>query len=182
MLDEYTPTPRSPQIGTGGRETLASNTASWRTGSAASPRSVGFLAPKGNRSASPGAMTPERITLAAALLHPDRGDWPLPALLALAPLIMLLPMPKNIQHAALSVAGQRVMRQIENRAAITRRELELELAPSAEVGGLSLRQAVLQAAQQRAALKAANARRRGSMAGSGPLAVDWRAGAVMRGR
>jgi hypothetical protein len=89
---------------------------------------------------------------------------------------------QNIQHAALSVAGQRVMRQIENRAAITRRELELELAPSAEVGGLSLWQAVLQAAQQRAALKAANARRRGSMAGSGPLAVDWRAGAVMRGR
>jgi len=36
------------QIGTGGRETLASITASWRTGSAASPRSVGFLARKGS--------------------------------------------------------------------------------------------------------------------------------------
>ena len=90
---------------------------------------------------------------------------------------------QNIQHAALSVAGQRVIRQIENRAGIARRELELELAPAAEVGGLSLRQAALQAAaQQRATLQVANARRRGSMAGFGPLAVDWRAGAVTRGR
>jgi hypothetical protein len=40
-------------------------------------------------------MTPERITLAAALLHPDRRDWRLPALLALATLIVLLPMRKR---------------------------------------------------------------------------------------
>jgi hypothetical protein len=62
---------KSPQIGTGGRETLPSITATWRTGTAASPRSVGFLARKGNCSASPGAMTPERIALAAALLPRD---------------------------------------------------------------------------------------------------------------
>ena len=34
---------------------------------------------------------------------------------------------QNIQHAALSVAGQRAIRQIENRAGILKRELELEL-------------------------------------------------------
>jgi hypothetical protein len=84
----------SPQIGTG-RETPASITASWRIGSAASPRSVGSPARKGNCSASPGAMMPERITLAAALLHRDRRDWTLRAPLALATLIVLLPMPKR---------------------------------------------------------------------------------------
>jgi hypothetical protein len=85
---------------------------------------------------------------------------------------------QNIQHAALSVAGQRAIRQIENRAGIVRRELESELA-----SGLSLRQAVLQAAaQQQAALRAANIGRGGSLAGSRPRAVDWRAGAVTRGR
>jgi hypothetical protein len=90
---------------------------------------------------------------------------------------------QNIQHAALSVAGQRAIRQIENRAGIARRELELELAPAAQARGLALQQALLQAvAQQRAALQAANVRRRGSLAGFGPLAVDWRAGAATRGR
>ena len=81
------PCPRTLPQGTGGRETLASITASWRIGSAASPRSVGSPARKGNCSASPVAMMPERITLAAALLHRDQRDWTLRALLALAALI-----------------------------------------------------------------------------------------------
>jgi hypothetical protein len=40
---------------------------------------------------------------------------------------------QNIQHAALSVLGQRAIRQIENRAGIVKRELELELAGSADL-------------------------------------------------
>jgi hypothetical protein len=40
-------------------------------------------------------MMPERITLAAALLHRDRRDSTLRAPLALATLIVLLPMPKR---------------------------------------------------------------------------------------
>src|SRR6516162_5610352 len=81
------PCPRTLPQGTGGRETLASITASWRIGSAASPRSVGSPARKGNCSASPGAMMPERMTLAAVLRHRDRRGWTLRALLALATLI-----------------------------------------------------------------------------------------------
>jgi hypothetical protein len=57
-----------------GRETLVSITASWRTGSAGSPRSVGAPTRKGNCSASPGGMMLERIALAAALLHRDLRD------------------------------------------------------------------------------------------------------------
>ena len=63
-----------PQIGTGGRATLASITASWRTGSAGSPRSAGAPGPKGNCSASPGGMMPERIALAGALMRRNPRD------------------------------------------------------------------------------------------------------------
>jgi hypothetical protein len=93
---------------------------------------------------------------------------------------------QNIQHAALSVLGQHAVRQIENRAGIARRELELDLASMPLARGLTLRQAVMRggrvavagpplqgrpltlrqavmqaAAQQRAALRAANFQRRG---------------------
>jgi hypothetical protein len=44
---------------------------------------------------------------------------------------------QNIQHAALSVAGQHAVRQIENRAGVIKRELELELA-----AGLNLNEAL----------------------------------------